>query len=88
MLNFQQVQTSTVPNIAGCEPSTPQFAAYVNESVRILMDLGDWWATVVQMKGIAQGDTMTWPSPIVTVLAMNIHNRPERVTNFWCPARQ
>lgn len=83
MLTFQQVQNSTVLNIAGCEPSTPQFADYVNESVRILCDLGDWWATVVQMNGVAYGNTFTWPQNIVAVLAMNLNHRHAKVTNFW-----
>lgn len=83
MLTFQQVQNSTVQNIAGCEPSTPQFANYVNESVRVLCDLGDWFGSVQQMNGVAFGDCMTWPQNIVTVLAMNLDHRRTVVTNFW-----
>lgn len=83
MLNFLQVQNSTIPNISGCEPSTTQFSGYVNEAVRILCDLGDWWATVIQMNGVAYGNCMTWPQNIVAVLAMNLDHRHMKVTNFW-----
>lgn len=83
MLTLGQVQNSTVPNIAGKEPTSPDFIAYINESVRILCDLGDWFGTVQQMNGVAFGNTFTWPQNIITVLALNVNHRQTTVTNFW-----
>ena len=83
MLTLSQIQNSTVANIAGVNVNDPQFASYINDAVRQLMDLGDWWATVVDVKGCIYGGVVTWPTNVQTVLAVNINHQHVPVTNFW-----
>lgn len=83
MLTLAQIQNSTVANVAGVDPTSPQFTAYVNDAVEQLVNLGEWWATVQQMTGFVIGGKMTWPAGIDTVLAMKICGREADVTNFW-----
>jgi len=83
MLTLGQVKNSSVANIAGVNVQDPQFITYVNEAVQILMDLGDWWATVLSMKGLVIGGCMTWPHKIESVLAINLNGRAERLASPW-----
>ena len=83
MLTLGQVQNSSVGNIAGVNVSDPQFIAYINEACRVLMDLGDWWATVVQCEGLVYGGSITWPQNVDTVLAINFNHQHALVANFW-----
>ena len=83
MMTLGQCKKSSIANIAGVNIQDPQFAEYVNDAVQMLMDLGNWWATVVSMKGLVAGGCMTWPQKIDAVLAVNLNHHPERLANFW-----
>jgi hypothetical protein len=83
MLTLGQIKTGPVGNIAGVNVQDPQFIAYVNEAVETLLDLGDWWATVVSMRGLVYNGCMTWPHKIESVLAINLNGRSERVAGPW-----
>jgi hypothetical protein len=82
-MTLGQCKNSSVGNIAGVNVQDPQFIDYVNEGVQILMDLGNWWATVVSMKGLVAGGCMTWPLKIDAVLAIDLNHRAEKVANYW-----
>lgn len=84
MLTVNQAQNSAIANVAGVDPTSPQFYAYLNEAGQTMMALGDWWATVVQMVGLIAGGGITWPYPVDTVLALTRgRGRLTGVTNFW-----
>lgn len=83
MLTLGQVKSSSISNVAGVNVNDPQFTMQVNDAVRQLMDMGDWWATVVSMKGVVAGGCMTWPHKIDAVLAINLNGRAERLANHW-----
>jgi hypothetical protein len=83
MLTLRQVKDSSVADIAGVNVDDPKFYGQVNDAVRMLMALGDWWGTVVSMQGfIAQG-CVTWAKTIDAVLAMNLNNTAVPVVNHW-----
>jgi hypothetical protein len=83
MLTLGQVKNSTVANIAGVNVNDAQFYGYVNDAVRMLMDLGDWWGSVVSMTGYVAQGCITWPKQIDAVLAMNINDRSVQISNQW-----
>jgi hypothetical protein len=83
MLTLGMVKNSSIANIAGVSVNDPQFTQYVNDGVEILIDLGDWWGTVVSMNGVVAAGSITWPYKITAVLAMNLNRRSVRVRNFW-----
>lgn len=86
MLTFGQCKASSVANVAGVNVQDPQFALYVNDAVRQLLDLaGDsgWWEQVQPMQGYAAGGAITWPFRIDAVLALNVDNRAVRVASPW-----
>jgi hypothetical protein len=83
MLTLGKLKTGPCGNIAGVNVQDPQFANYANEGVELLMDLGNWWATVVPMRGLVADGCMTWPHRIDSVLAINLNNCPERLANYW-----
>lgn len=83
MQTLAQLKASTIPNIAGVNPQDPQFIAYVNEAAQTLIDLGDWWATVVSVRGLVVGGCMTWPHKVDAVLAINLNGRSEKLANYW-----
>jgi hypothetical protein len=86
MLTLKQVKNSTVANVASCNPNDQQFIDFVNDAVRMLLDLGGdsgWWGTVVAMDGLVSGGRLTWPFKIDSVLAFNVNDRPVDVANFW-----
>jgi hypothetical protein len=86
MLTLNQIKNSTAANVAGVNVNDPQFTAYVNDAVQILIDLaGDsaWWGQVVSMNGVVSGGCITWPHKIDAVLAMNIDHHAVRLANHW-----
>ena len=83
MLTFGQVQNSSVANIAGVNVTDPSFAQVVNDAVRQLMELGNWWGTVTAMKGIVCNGCITWPKKVDAVMALSVDNNWVRVSNYW-----
>lgn len=83
MLTFKQVKTSSVASIAGCDVDNPQFAQYVNDGVRQLMDIGSWWGTVQAMIGCIYDGCLVWPRKVDAVLGMKIHHQPVQLANHW-----
>ncbi len=83
VLSLAQIKNSSVANVAGVNINDPQFIAYVNEAVRQLVNLGEWWGTVKAMVGTSYRGCMVWPAGVDSVLATNINCRPATVANYW-----
>lgn len=83
MLTFGNVQSSSVATVAGCNVASQQFADRVNESVRQLMDLGDWFGTVEPIRVTAVGNFVTWPSKVVAVLGMTVDGCVPEMKDVW-----
>jgi hypothetical protein len=87
VLTFQQIQNSSVANIAGVNITDPQFAQYVNEAVAKICRLGDWIGCVETMVSQVYIDTcngiMVWPSFVDAVLAVKENRRQVQVRNYW-----
>jgi len=83
MLTLGQIQTSSVANIAGCNPTDPQFTQYVNEAVRQLMDIGNWWGTVQAIVGCVYDGCIVWPKKIDAVLGLAVCGRNVPLANQW-----
>jgi hypothetical protein len=91
MLTLAQVKSSSVASIAGVNVNDPQFTLYVNDAVRMLMELGGggvggsrgWWGTVQAIDGVCYDGCFVWPSNIVTVLGIRTKNGPVELKNFW-----
>jgi len=83
MLTLAQIKAGTTSNIAGKNVNDPEFVAYVNDAVRQLSELGDWYSTVKVMHGCAYDNNITWPSQVATVLAMNDCWSQLELVNHW-----
>ena len=83
MLTLGQVKNSEVADVSGVNAQDPQFARYVNQAVRQLAELGDWWGTVEALVGLSYRGNMVWPSGVESVLAINAGHRNVRVANHW-----
>lgn len=82
-LTLGQVKASSVLNIIGVCPTSPQFVDLVNEAVSRLMTYGDWWATTAKARVCVSRNCVAWPRWVGTILAINWggHNRP--IQNGW-----
>lgn len=88
MLTFGQVQNSSVASIASVNVNDPQFTQYVNDAVRMLIELGNndargWWGTVQLIRGTAYDGCMVWPASVAAVLGIKSHRHDLKVKNFW-----
>ena len=88
MLTLAQIKNSSVGSIAGVNVQDPQFAQYVNDAVRQLMDLGNggtrgWWGTVQAIEGVAYDGCFVWPSNVQTVLGITDRRGIVEVHNQW-----
>lgn len=71
MLTFGDVKASKVARISGACPTSPDFAQTVNDTVRELLDRGNWWNTLKIAKGCIYNNCITWNRYVGTVLAFN-----------------
>lgn len=83
MLTFSQFKTGPAKRIAGACSSSDEFLDLTNDSVRQLMNVGNFWGTVQPMRGCIWGDCITWPRQVGSILAINSCNRPIPISNFW-----
>lgn len=83
MLTLAQIKNSSVASVAGCDVNSAQFIQYVNDAVRMLCNMGEWFGTVKAMRGMALNGTIVWPEGVDSVLAFNDQCRPATVANYW-----
>lgn len=88
MITFGQVKNSSVASVAGVNVQDPQFAQYVNDAVRQLMDLGyggarGWWGTVQALTGVAYDGCFVWPANVITVLGIRDCHGVVPIKNEW-----
>jgi hypothetical protein len=83
MMTFKQLKYGPVSRIAGVVVPSDQFTAYCNNAVRMLMNRGNFWATVQPMLGCVRENVITWPRSVGTVLALDACNRPSQLSNHW-----
>lgn len=89
MLTVAQVKSSSVASVAGVNVNDPQFLLYVNDAVRMLMEMGNnggsraWWGTVQAIEGVAYDNCFVWPANVAAVLGMDCRHHEVPLRNFW-----
>jgi hypothetical protein len=88
MLTFGQIQNSSVASVAGVNVNDPQFTQYVNDAVRMLIELGNgdargWWGTVQLIRGVAYDGCMVWPANVAAVLGIKHCKHAFKLANYW-----
>lgn len=83
MLTFGQVKTSSIVNVIGACPDSPQFAERVNEAVRKIMRRGDFVGTIVPIHTCVRSGCVVWPRYVGQVRKINVCNYPIPIKNVW-----
>jgi hypothetical protein len=83
MLTFADCKTAPIANVAGVDPSSLQFADYVNEAIRRLLKRGDFNNTVVPIHVCIKSGCVVWPRYVDQVRKINLCNRPLPLNNLW-----
>jgi len=84
LMNFGELKTSSILNIAGVSPNNPDFRRLVNESVRRLMDRGDWDGLIVPIYVCVSGGCVVWPRYVGHVRQLNwCGRRHVEIHNVW-----
>lgn len=69
--------------MASCAPSSPEYVSLLNDAVRQLLNIGDWWATVQTMIGCVYDRRIVWPGAIDSVLSIEVNKEVVPIQNFW-----
>lgn len=83
MITFRQLQNGPCGRIAGLDVTSQDFLNYCRDSVRQLMQRGNWYGTVWSMDGCVKNGCITWPREVDTVLALNHCDHPTIMQNHW-----
>lgn len=78
-----EARTSTLKNIAGLNPSSPEFIQKVNEATQNLMRRGDWPGLIWPIRLLVQKGFIAWPRYVGQVRELNVCNTPWPVKNVW-----
>jgi hypothetical protein len=83
MLTLLQLKTGPVGRASGLDVQSQDFLSYCNDSVRQLMNRGNWWSTVQVMTGCVRDNCVVWPREVAAVLALNTCRDRTIVHNKW-----
>lgn len=83
MLTLRQLKYGAVGRASGLNVEGCDFLKYSNDSVRQLMNRGNWWATVQVMTGCVRDNCIVWPREVAAVLALNTCRDHTIVQNKW-----
>jgi len=88
MLTLGDIKSSSVQNVSGVNPSDPSFTQYVNDAVRMLIELGHggsrgWWGTVKEIEGFAYSGCFVWPADVIAVLGIRTFRGGLNISNQW-----
>ncbi len=83
LLTYAQAKDSTLADVAGTCSNSDLFRSYLNKSVRMLMNRGNFWGTVQKIRVCVYNNCITWPRYVATPLAVNIANHWTPVYNNW-----
>ena len=83
MITFRQLKTGAVGRASGLNVEGCDFLRYCNDSVRQLMNRGNWWATVQIMTGCVRDNCIVWPRGVAAILALNTCRDHTIVHNKW-----
>lgn len=83
MLTFLQLKESSIVDIAGVTPSSPQFRTLANDVIRQLMRRGDWPGAIQPMYLCLKRGCVVWPREVGSIRRMNFCNQAVPVMNDW-----
>lgn len=75
--------SSRVQRISGLSSSSQDFLGYVNDAVRMLVNRGDFYGTVKNIRACVYSGCIVWPRQVATVLAINRCNNSVSLHNHW-----
>lgn len=83
MLTLGEAKNSRLQRIAGLCSSTEDWLELFNDSVRMLMEMGNFWNTVKRLTFCSHNNCLTSPRRVGTLLALNTcgHSIPPK--NHW-----
>lgn len=76
-------QSSRINRVAGGCPGSDDWLDLLNDSVRTLMNRGEWAATVQKITACIYSNCITWPRGVSTPLAINTCNDSIPLVNHW-----
>ena len=79
----QLIASSRITQIENSDPTSQDFLTLVSESVKSLLDRGDWRATVAPVLFNARFGVITLPNNVESIRKMNSGNREVEVGNDW-----
>jgi hypothetical protein len=83
VITFGDLKFGAVGRSSGMDVTGPDFLNYCNDSVRQLMNRGNWWATVAPITACVRDRVITWPRQVATILGMNTSTGPNILDNRW-----
>jgi hypothetical protein len=83
VITFRQLKYGAVGRASGLNVEGCDFLKYCNDSVRQLMNRGNWWATVQVMTGCVRDNCIVWPRGVAAILALNTCRDHTIVQNKW-----
>lgn len=75
--------SSRLRRVMGSCSGTDDYIDLLNDSVRMLVNRGDWYGTVAKVCGCVYNGCVVWPREVDTVLAINQCNNSVPVHNHW-----
>ncbi len=82
-LTFQEVQDSSIPQVANVCNTSPEFALLINDAVRRLMRRGDWPSATQPIFVCVRNGCIVWPRYVGQIRKVNICSHPMPVHNLW-----
>lgn len=84
MITLGTVQNSTIINVSGFCPTSPQFIQTLNEVIERYMNRGDWHGSVVPVRVCVRQGCVTWPRYVDEVRKiMACRGAPVTVKSVW-----
>lgn len=84
LLNFGELKSSSILNVAGVSPNNSDFRRLINESTRRLLDRGDWEGTIVPIYVCVNNGCVVWPRYVGQVRQLNwCKSRHVEIHNVW-----
>jgi hypothetical protein len=83
-LVFRQLKYGPVGRSSGLDVESCQFLSFCNDSVRQLMNRGDFWSNVGAVECCTRiNGALVWPRGVSTVLAVNVCGHAVEMQNRW-----
>lgn len=83
MLTFKQLKLGPVGRASGYDVEGCDFLRICRDSVRQLMNRGNWFSTVLPISACVRDGAVTWPRGVRTILGINYNGQPIPISNQW-----